>query len=222
MNGFISSSDESYTLDENLNKGTYRLLDEYKQSINPNNVVFKEDIPNYSEHEKKDIYNNKRRGIRRSEKLNKSLNNERFYTHVTDYNKEMFDRKYFRFEKKWVNKKYYGVSKEQNGRIRDIDIKKIKFRSYKFLVAVIFLFFLFGIGYPILQGLEKLKTLRAYLLSILGYFMNDPSPAQHLVLSIFFGALIIILAIIIIITIPKILINNEKCNKFKFMNVQKE
>ncbi|SBS99063.1 Plasmodium exported protein (Pm-fam-a like), unknown function [Plasmodium malariae] len=220
---FIGSSDESCTLDIYLNKRIYRLLDEYKLGKCSNSVVLKEDIPNYRECKKKDISNNnKKDGILKRKQPNKSLNNWRFYTQVPAYNKQMSDRNYFYFKKQWVNKNDSKFFQEKNSKIRDIDIKKIKFRSYGFGVAVLLLFFLFGIGYPILQGLDLLKPLQTKLLGLLTLFSLDPTPIQYFICSIFFGVLIIILAIVIITTIPKILINNEKYKKFKLMYLQKE
>ncbi|SBT86048.1 fam-m protein [Plasmodium malariae] len=221
MNGFIKSSDASYTLGRVLKKRTYRLLAEYKEGKGSNIVELK-DIPNYKECKNKDKSNNKKGEIRKNGKPNKSLSKKRFYIKLTDYNDGMPDRKYFNFEKKWIRKKDYEIFQEQNKRISDKNFKKIKFRSYGFAVAVFFLFFLFGIGFPILQGLELLEPLQKQLLGILSEIIGDPTVVQHFICSIFYGVLIIILAIIIIITIPKILINNEKYKKFKLMNVQKE
>ncbi|SCP03073.1 fam-m protein [Plasmodium malariae] len=222
MNGFIKSSDESYTLGRVLKKRTYRLLAEYKENKGSNIVVLK-DMPNYKECKNKDKSNNKKGGILKNGKPNKSLSKKRFYIKLTDYNDGMSDRKYFNFEKKWIRKKDYEIFQEQNKRISDKNFKKIKFRSYGFAVAVFFLFFLFGIGFPILQGLGYLRTLKIHFLGMIGLITGlDPTAVQDYICSIFFGVLIIILAIVIITTIPKILINNEEYKKFKLMNVQKE
>ncbi|KAI4841152.1 hypothetical protein MKS88_000387 [Plasmodium brasilianum] len=221
MNGFIKSSDESYTLGRVLKKRTYRLLAEYKEGKGSNIVVLK-DMPNYKECKNKDKSNNKKGGILKNGKPNKSLSKKRFYIKLTDYNDGMYDKKYLNFEKKWIRKNDYEIFQEQNKRISDKNLKKIKFRSYGFAVAVFFLFFLFGIGFPILQGLELLKPLQTQLLGLLTIFSFNPTAVQDYICSIFYGVLIIILAIVIITTIPKILINNEEYKKFKLMNVQKE
>ncbi|SBT00889.1 Plasmodium exported protein (Pm-fam-a like), unknown function [Plasmodium malariae] len=241
MNGFIKSSDESYTLGRVLKKRTYRLLAEYKEGKGSNIVELK-DMPNYKECKNKDKSNNKKGEIRKNGKPNKSLSKKRFYIKLTDYNDGIPDRKYFNFEKKWIRKKDYEIFQEQNKRISDKNFKKIKFRSYGFAVAVFFLFFLFGIGFPVLQGLELLEPLQKQLLGILSEIIGlelleplqkqllgilseiigDPTVVQHFICSIFYGVLIIILAIVIITTIPKILINNEEYKKFKLMNVKKE
>ncbi|SBT01239.1 Plasmodium exported protein (Pm-fam-a like), unknown function [Plasmodium malariae] len=223
MHGFISSEDESFTTGRNLCKSINRLLTEYKQGECSNIVILKEDIPNYKHCEKEDQSNIKKEEIRKSEITNNSLNKELFYTQVTDCSKGMFDRKYFHFEKKWVDKNDYEVFQEQNRRTRDTDFKKIKFRSYAFVVVFFFLFFLFGIGYPILQGFGHLRNLQNNLSGILAMIMKEKTALlEPFVCSIFFGVLIIILAIIIIITIPKILINNEKYNKLKLIDTQKK
>ncbi|SBS92638.1 Plasmodium exported protein (Pm-fam-a like), unknown function [Plasmodium malariae] len=214
----IKSLDECYTLGRILNKRTHRLLAEYKKDKSSDILVLKEDIPNYREFEKKDISYCIKGEIRKIEKSNKPLHKERFYTQVTDDNKGIIDKKYFHFEKKWVNKKDYGILRDKSRKISENDLKKIKFRSYGFIVTLFSIFFLFGIVYPVLEGLNMLKELKNNLLGILGNIIGDPTAVQHYICSIFFGVLISILAIIIIITIPKILINNEKYKKFKLMD----
>ncbi|SBS95499.1 PIR Superfamily Protein [Plasmodium malariae] len=215
----IKSSNEIYNFSRNLIRRNYRLLAEYKLDKCSNVVVLKEDRPNYTEYKKKYISNNIKGGIRTSDESNKSLNNERRYKQVTGCNKETLDRIYYRFKNKWVNKKDYEISQKQNRRICNINLRKIKFRSYGFAFAIFSLFFSFGIGFPILQALELLGPLEKNILGIVGYLI-DPTSIKDYISLIFFGVLIIILAITIMITIPKILINNEKYEKIKLMDIQ--
>ncbi|KAI4836218.1 hypothetical protein MKS88_004006 [Plasmodium brasilianum] len=89
---------------------------------------------------------------------NKSLlNKAQYYTEVIDYNNGMFDGKHFFFKKKRIKKKDYDHIHERNRKICDISLRKIRFRKYGIGVAIFFIFFLLGIGVPVLSSLPSLK-----------------------------------------------------------------
>ncbi|SBT00482.1 Plasmodium exported protein (Pm-fam-a like), unknown function [Plasmodium malariae] len=170
--------------------------------MSSNILGLKEDIAFNGEHDNK-----------KNKKLNRrSLNNARYYTEIIDYNNGMFDGKHFHFEKKWITKKDYDNIVERNRRICDIALQKKKFRSYGFGVTLFFLLFVLGVGLPILDGLKYLES----VLSPMKTLLQNVSAEKYTFL-ISFGILIIILAVLIIIIIPRILRNNEKYKKIKLM-----
>ncbi|SBS94728.1 Plasmodium exported protein (Pm-fam-a like), unknown function, partial [Plasmodium malariae] len=193
----------------------YRLLAKCKEKKGSNIVELNEDMANNVKCEKYSLYNNEKALTKKKKKSNRyPLNKAQYYTEVTDYNNGIFDGKYFHFEKKLIKKKDYDSFLEEKRRIRDITLKKIKFRSYGFGIVIFFLFFLFGIGLPILHGLEYLKNVLSPLETLLGS-AGDQAKKYSFLIS--FGILIIILSIIILVSIPKILKNNEKYKKIKYM-----
>ncbi|SBS96772.1 Plasmodium exported protein (Pm-fam-a like), unknown function [Plasmodium malariae] len=213
-------------LEDNLNLirkleiRNYRLLAEYKKKKDLNIVSLNEDIADNRECEKKAIYNNENVFTKEKKQSNRCpLSKAQYYTEVTDYNNGIFDGKYFHFEKKWIKKKDYDSFLEKNRRIRDIKLKKIKFRSYGFGVFIIFLFFLFGIGLPILKGLDYLKDVLTPLDNLLQSVGGGVEKYSFLIL---FDIVIIILSVIISVSIPKILRNNEKYKKIKYMTERNE
>ncbi|SBS91556.1 Plasmodium exported protein (Pm-fam-a like), unknown function [Plasmodium malariae] len=214
---------------------SYRLLTKYKHHEVSNIIHLRKNIKYDKKYDKKDISNNEKLAKAKNKQSNRSLlNKAEYYTEVIDYNNGMFDGKHFHFEKKWIKKKDYDDLVEKNRRIRDIYLKKRKFRSYAFGIAIYFLFFLFGIGIPILKGLESSSILKdkgpfALIWKIIEPMLNLAEPKEKAAQAakaagfayfylITFGVLIIILAAILLITIPKILRNNEKYTKIKLMN----
>ncbi|SBT00640.1 Plasmodium exported protein (Pm-fam-a like), unknown function, partial [Plasmodium malariae] len=199
-------------------------LAKYKEYKNYNDVGLKNNRQNKWEHQEKNIYNNKKCGKGKNKQSNRSLlNKEQYYTEFMDYNNGMFDGKHFHFEKKWIKKKDYDNFLEKNRRIRDITLKKIKFRKYRYGFPMLFLFFLLGIGLPILCGFElpegSFKTIIDELYKKIKAGINSLIDLQdgHIYL-ILFCIFIVIFSIILIIAIPKILKNNEKYQKIKLMN----
>ncbi|KAI4838049.1 hypothetical protein MKS88_003472 [Plasmodium brasilianum] len=192
----------------------YRLLAKCKKKKDLNIVSLNEDIADNEECEKKTTYNNENVFTKLKKPSIYPLNKAQYYTEVMNYNNGIFDGKYFHFEKKWIKKKDYDNFLENNKRIRDIKLKKIKFRSYGFGIVIFFLFFLFGIGLPILHGLEYLKDVLSPLEGVLESAEGEAKKYSFLIL---FGILIIILSIMILVAIPKILKNNEKYKKIKYM-----
>ncbi|SBT87035.1 fam-m protein [Plasmodium malariae] len=191
----------------------YRLLSKYKQNKD-SDMLGLNDIPINGKPNKGKIKHSTR----------SSLNKAQYYTEVIDYINGMFDGKHFHFEKKLIKKKDYDDFLEEKRRTRDIALKKIKFRNYGFGAFIFFHFIVLGIGLPILQGFNKLKDAGDWLKTSLnlsniweaveGYL----GEAKYYFFLICFGAIIAILAIIIIISIPKILSNNEKYKRIKYMN----
>ncbi|SBT85986.1 fam-m protein [Plasmodium malariae] len=179
-----------------------RSLAKHKQEMCSNILSLEEDIPICAE---KDNRKNKKSHRR-------SLNNGRYYTEIIDYNNGMFDGKHFHFEKKWITKKDYDNIVERNRRICDIALQKTKFRSYGFGVTLFFLLFVLGVGLPILHVLKYLDSVLSPMKSLL-----SKVGADSYTFLISFGILIIILAVLIIIIIPRILRNNEKYKKIKLM-----
>ncbi|SBT85808.1 fam-m protein [Plasmodium malariae] len=204
--------DEYYNNGRKIYIRNSRLLAKPKQELNLNVLSLKKDKPISAKREKG---NNKK-----SNRI--SLNNARYYTEVVDYNNSMFDGKHFHFEKKWIRKKDYDTFVEKNSRVADIALKKIKFRNYSFGVVIFILFFLLGIGLPILKGLEASKEFGKNLGFMKTFWEYIDTAFKQIGVNqdsygIFFSIVIIVLGVILIIAIPKILRNNEKYKKIKLM-----
>ncbi|KAI4841580.1 uncharacterized protein MKS88_000173 [Plasmodium brasilianum] len=206
---------DNLKVNRKLDIRNYRLLAKCKKKKDLNIVSLNEDIADNGECEKKTTYNNENVFTKLKKQSNiYPLNKAQYYTEVVDYNNGIFDGKYFHFEKKWIKKKDYDSFLEKKRRLKDIKLKKIKFRSYGFGVIILFLFFLFGIGLPILHGLEYLENVLSPMNSLLQLAVDQEKKYSFL---ISFGILIIILSIMILVSIPKILKNNEKYKKIKYM-----
>ncbi|KAI4839916.1 fam-m protein [Plasmodium brasilianum] len=222
MNTYNKSINQCYKLGRKLDTRNYRLLAKCKKNKNSNMVWLKEDIPNIVEYEKNDMSNNEKWAKGRKGQSDRSiLNKAQYFIEVVDYNNGMFDGKHFHFEKKWIKKKDFDNFIEKNKRIRDIALKKIKFRNYGYGVVIFFLFLLVGIGLPLLQGKGWVIYNGKTALSGFDWVKGIASKlggAQHYFFLISFSVLIIILAIIIIRVIPKILRNNEKYKRIKYMS----
>ncbi|SBS96729.1 Plasmodium exported protein (Pm-fam-a like), unknown function [Plasmodium malariae] len=208
-----------------LNKRLYtincRLLAKYKQDKDSNIIALK-DISNNVEWGKRNICNNEKGNKGKNKQSNRSLlNKAEYYTDVIDYNNGMFDGKHFHFEKKWIKKRNYDDFLAKKRRIHDIALKKIKFRSYGFGITIFSIFFLLGIGLPILKALSSYNDLKdkvSFLINVFNYIeMPFSYIAEGNEFGLFYSLLIIILAVIIIIALPKILRNNEKYRKIKLM-----
>ncbi|SBT85472.1 fam-m protein [Plasmodium malariae] len=221
FNKFVGENFMKYRI---LDKRNYRLLAKCKEDKDSNNIYLNEFFQNNDKKENKFITNNKKRNKEKNTKSNKSLlNKAQYYTEVIDYNNGIFDGKHFHFEKKLIRKKDYDAFLEKKRRIRDISLKKIKFKSYRIGSAIFLLFFLLGIGLPILQGFELLKKAGEAIKKL--PHMDDVwtaietclGPAKYHFFLIAFSTIIIILVVILVIVIPKILGNNEKYNRIKAM-----
>ncbi|SBT01570.1 Plasmodium exported protein (Pm-fam-a like), unknown function [Plasmodium malariae] len=229
--GFSEYTNENCYLDKISDTRNYRLLVKYNLD-NSNKVCLKEKFRNNGVNEKKDIYNNKK-GTKKKNKYSSRnlLNKEKFYTEVIDYNNGMFDGKHFHFEKKWIKKRNYDDFVEKKRRICDISLKKIKFRSYGFGIVLFFFFFLFGIGIPLSPSFLSLlyATAQEFKSSALGQFcMNvlkklsiniKDLPYLFIVLFVVF---MVMLSVMLIISVYKILRNNEKYNKINLMKEYNE
>ncbi|SBS97540.1 Plasmodium exported protein (Pm-fam-a like), unknown function [Plasmodium malariae] len=205
-------------VDKGLDKRNYRSLAKYKPD-NSNDLYLKGNFQNNEVNKKKDIHSNEKVEKGKSKLSNRSLlNKSQYYTEVIDYNKAIFDGKHFHFEKKWINKKDYDNFLDKKRRICYINLKKIKFRSYRYGVALFLIFLMLGVGYIIgdIYGVVKDagEGIRIKLSSIISISESlDPYTC-----TILYGIDIIIFSILIIIAIPKILRNKEKYNKIKLMN----
>ncbi|KAI4838052.1 hypothetical protein MKS88_003475 [Plasmodium brasilianum] len=225
VNKFTESFSVNSKIRRILDARIHRLLAKYKQNRDSYIVELKDVMPNRAEYEKKNISNNKEGTKRKNKEYYKSsLNKAQFYTEVMDYNNGMFDGKHFHFEKKFIRKKDYDDFLQKSRRLHDIDLKKIKFRSYSFGVIIFILFCLLGIGLPILRALDMGKkpifeSFSSLWNLIKGYLGQQ---IECLGVEYFYGILfsfcILVLAVIIIITIPKILRNNEKYKKIKLLS----
>ncbi|SBT01788.1 Plasmodium exported protein (Pm-fam-a like), unknown function, partial [Plasmodium malariae] len=205
-----------------LDKRNYRLLAKCKKDNDSNNIYLNEFFPNIDKKKNKYITNNKNWNKEKNTKSNKPLlNKAQYYTEVIDYNNGIFDGKHFHFEKKLIRKKDYDAFLEKKRRIRDISLKKIKFKSYRFGSAILLLFFFLGIVLPILQGLELLKKAGDEIKklpnmeSVWSAIEGCLGPAKYHFFLIAFSTIIFILVVILVIVIPKILRNNEKYNRIK-------
>ncbi|SBT01785.1 Plasmodium exported protein (Pm-fam-a like), unknown function, partial [Plasmodium malariae] len=216
---FNKISDVNYNLVQKLDIKNYRLLAKYKQSKDSNSASLKDDIPNNRGYTQRDIFNNEEDTLKHKKSNRSLLNKAQYYTEVINHNKGMFDGKHFHFEKKWIKKKDYDYFLEQNRRIGDIGLKKIKFRNYTFGVAILFLFFVLGIGYPILQELGYLKNAAEKIMQSIknAFELTKDIQVPSYTYTLLFSILLFILAIIIVVGITKILINNEKYKKIKLM-----
>ncbi|SBS96561.1 Plasmodium exported protein (Pm-fam-a like), unknown function [Plasmodium malariae] len=216
--------DEEYTLGKKLDIKTFRLLAKCKQNKDSNILGLKQNMQNNTKCKKKDKAINERGDKDKNKKSNKSsLNKAQYYTEVIDYNSGMFDGKHFHFEKKWIRKKDYDHFIQKNRRIIDINLKKIKFRNYGFGVALFFLFFLLGIGIPILPAINSLNEAWKSLDSSTSWkewkvaIDNFVKSLGDYAFIILFTVFIVILSLILIIAIYRILRNNEKYTKMKLL-----
>ncbi|SCN12510.1 fam-m protein [Plasmodium malariae] len=228
---FNRSVNEKLDFDHKFGTINHRLLGKHKQYMSSNNIGLKDDMSNYGEWKKRNLSNNEKGSKEIKKQANRSiLDKAQYYTEVLDYNNGMFDGKYFHFEKKWIKKKDYDAFLEKNRRIQNIALKKIKFRSYGCGITIIFFFFLLGIGLPILRVYESVKealftpfkTCWEFIYTTLG--LGGVAEAQAVIPGVehFFLAtfviITIILAVLIILIIPKILRNNEKYKKIKYIS----
>ncbi|SBS97490.1 Plasmodium exported protein (Pm-fam-a like), unknown function [Plasmodium malariae] len=224
--------------DKMLDRRNHRLLAKHKQDKESNIGRPKGWQRNYEEYQKQDISYNEKRVKDKNKQSNRSLlNKEEYYTEVVDNNNGMFDGKYFHFEKKLIKNKDYNHFLEKKRRICDIDLEKLKFRSYGFGVAIFFLFLLSGIGLPVLRAYELVKDSSFTPFKICWEFIYStlnletiipkgtpvargtaaPIPGVEYFYLVIFVVLIISLGILLIVAIPKILRNNEKYKKIKSM-----
>ncbi|KAI4840243.1 hypothetical protein MKS88_001601 [Plasmodium brasilianum] len=245
VNTSINFLNENYNLAGKLSKSNYRLLGKYKHDKDSSIVTLKEDTLNNRVRTKNHIYNDKKETKGKHKQSNRILlNKAQYYTEFIDYNNGMFDGKHFHFERKFMKKKDYDNFVEKKKRTRDIALKKIKFRSYGFGIATFLIFFLLGFGLPISYGYEMVKDATftpfkscwEFIYNNLGLkqiieaiksLVNQESgggalsqagvPGVEYFYIGIFCLLIIVLAIILIVTIPKILRNNEKYKKIKYM-----
>ncbi|KAI4841346.1 hypothetical protein MKS88_000587 [Plasmodium brasilianum] len=220
------SLNENYAFDRKSDTRNYRLLAKYKQDRNSNNLELKDNISNNGEYKSINLSNNRKWDKRKKEQFNRSLlNKSQYYTEVIDYDNGMFDGKHFHFEKKWIKKKDYDHFFEKKRRIGNIALNKIKFKNYGFGVAIFFIFFLLGIGLPILRGfhLSSLSTssqesgsnIDTVILEFLKGTLGLQNEAHAYILL--YAVTFIMLAVLIIIGIYKILRNNEKYQKIKLI-----
>ncbi|SCP02950.1 fam-m protein [Plasmodium malariae] len=205
---------ENWVPCKRLNTRSYRLLAKYKKNKDSNILDLKEDKPFNGE-----INKGKNRQSNRT-----LLNKAQYYTEVIDYENGMFDGKYFHFEKKLINKNDYDDLLEKKRRICDIDLKKIKFRKYRYGAFITFIFFLFAFGLPILQHFKYLKTAgdeiktALNLQTVWSAVEGILKGAKEYFFLISFGILMVILSVSLLIGLYKLLINNEKYNKIKLMS----
>ncbi|SCN11985.1 fam-m protein [Plasmodium malariae] len=211
-------------MSKSLDTRNYRLLTKYNQDKDSNNIYLNERFPINGANENKDIYNNKLWYIDKNKKCNKNmLNKAQYYTEVVDYNNGIFDGKHFHFEKRLIKKKDYDHFLEKQRRIQNIALKKIKLRNYRFIGTILLLFFLLGIGLPILQGFKLLQSAGdsikelSWVKSLWSVVESWLDNAKYHFFIISYGIIIFILFVILLITLPKILRNNEKYNKLKLM-----
>ncbi|KAI4840236.1 hypothetical protein MKS88_001594 [Plasmodium brasilianum] len=215
FNKFI---DKNYNFSKKLDTRNYRLLSKYNEDKDSNNLWLKGKLPNNEVIGQK-ITSNNEVGTNRqnNQSLKCLLNKAQYYTEVIDYNNGMFDGKHFHFQKKWVKKKDFDTFFEKKKRIGDISLKKIKFRSYKFGISIIIVFFLLGIGLPVSKAfrLSNSGGIDNYILSFLSNTLYLGSNENAYILL--FAVTFIMLAVLIIIAIYKILRNNEKYQKITLM-----
>ncbi|SBS99960.1 Plasmodium exported protein (Pm-fam-a like), unknown function [Plasmodium malariae] len=210
-----------------LDTRTYRSLTKNKLEKESNIAGVKEGKSIYKEFEKKEIFNNEKESKVKSKLSNRRLlNKAQYYTEIIDYNNGIFDGKHFHFQKKWIKKKYYDDFLEKKRRIHDIALKKIKFKNYGFGVAILFIFFLFGLGLPTLNILSALdiiqngvyeNTLMHKIWIFIEGCINGIGLNKDNIYLVSFSIFLVFLAIVVIIVFTKILRNNEKYNKTKLM-----
>ncbi|KAI4841023.1 hypothetical protein MKS88_000791 [Plasmodium brasilianum] len=146
---------------------------------------------------RKNISNNERETKGKKKKSDRiSLNKVLYYTEVTAYDNGM--------------------------RIRDIALKKIKFRSYKFGVTLYLYFLLLGIGLPTFFGskfTEDTSGLEQYqiITQLIKKIKHLTGLSEGNTFLVFFSIVMLILSIIHIIALYKILRNNEKYKKINLI-----
>ncbi|SBT86396.1 fam-m protein [Plasmodium malariae] len=219
------------SINYNCNVGTKlasrarRLLAKYKQNKNSYITGLNENISrNDGVYEKKNMYNKKKRNVEEKKQYNRSLLNKgQYYTEIVDYNNGMFDGKHFHFEKKLIKKIDYDNFLERKRRINDILLKKIKFKNYRNIVAIFFIFSLFAVAIDIIPRLRPLhKAFKSSnegdILKYIYDFVNEwgDSVNKYIYITLY-CVLMLILIIILVMGICKILRNNEKYNKIKLM-----
>ncbi|SCN12539.1 fam-m protein [Plasmodium malariae] len=217
--------DENCYFHRKLDIRNYRLLGKYKQDKDSTNVCLNEHSSNNKRNQKRDISNNKNDAyIKYKQSIKDLLNKEQYYTEIVDHNSSMFDGKHFHFQRRWIKKKDYDEFLGKNRKICDIALKKIKFKSYGFVVVLFFIFFLLGIGIPGLYGIESLNVSWNDIksLDIWKYFKEPienmvPDVIKPYINIISFSVLMIILSFILIVVIYKTLRNNEKYQQIKLM-----
>ncbi|KAI4841413.1 fam-m protein [Plasmodium brasilianum] len=210
-----------------LDTRSYRSLTKNKLEKESNIAGVKKRKSIYKEFEKKEIFNNEKESKARNKLSNgRLLNKAQYYTEIIDYNNGMFDGKHFHFQKKWIKKKYYDDFLEKKRRIRDITLKKIKFKNYGFVVAILFIFFLFGLGLPTLNILCSLNiiengmykdSLTHNIWEFIEGYINGIGLNKYNIYLVSLSILLVLLAIVVIIVLTRILRNNEKYNKTKLM-----
>ncbi|SBS91573.1 Plasmodium exported protein (Pm-fam-a like), unknown function [Plasmodium malariae] len=220
------SLNENCGFDRKSDTRNYRLLAKYKQDRNSNNLELKDNISNNGEYKSINLSNNRKWDKRKKEQFNRSLlNKSQYYTEVIDYDNGMFDGKHFHFEKKWIKKRCYDDFLKKQRIIGDLVLKKIKFKNYGLGVAIFFIFFVLGIGIPILRGFQSSPVstqpatgdgnidvvITTFLKSILGLKTDGQ------VYVLLYAVAFIMLAILVMVAIYKILRNNEKYQKIKLM-----
>ncbi|KAI4839829.1 fam-m protein [Plasmodium brasilianum] len=218
--------DGIYNVDSKLVERAYRLLGKHKQKKRLNVVCIKEELPNNEGFEKKDISNHDDVAIRKKKRLNgSSLDKSKLYTEVIDYDSGMFDGKHYHYEKKWINKKDYDNILKRKRRINFMTLCKMKYKGYGLVVAIFLFLLLFGIGLPILEFSGVKETIRKSLISAawwspMKYFGNKLASllTDFILDNIFilsYVVSIVMIAIVIVILVPRILRNNEKYKKIK-------
>ncbi|SBS96578.1 Plasmodium exported protein (Pm-fam-a like), unknown function [Plasmodium malariae] len=195
----------------------------------PNVVSLKEKFPNNEDIGYNSISNNSKKDNRKNNQLSRTLlNKAQYYTEVIDYNNGMFDGKHFHFEKKWIKKKDYDNFLEKKRRTCDIALKNIKFKNYGYIVVMFLIFSLSAIGIDVLPRLKSLNDAWKILddSNILKSLYDvvdgwDKTVKISIYLTLF-SVLILILIIVFVIGICKVLRNNEKYNKLKFISEENE
>ncbi|SBT87647.1 fam-m protein [Plasmodium malariae] len=224
---FNKFADAKYNHGRNLDTITFRLLARYKQDKDSHILGLKQNKSNNNEHEKYDITINEKGNKGKNKKSDKSsLNKAQYYMEVIDYNNGMFDGKHFHFEKKWIKKKDYDNFLERNRRVCDISLRKIRFRKYGIGVAMFVIFSLFAAAIDVLprlkylkKTLEKLET-DNILKTLYEYVKTWDTTLKTSIYLTLYGALMLILIIVLVIGICRVLANNEKYNKIKLMSEQ--
>ncbi|SBT85799.1 fam-m protein [Plasmodium malariae] len=223
LSTFNKSINKNYKPSKKLDTRSYRILRKYKKENNSNNVFLKKMFVNNGENNEGDISNNEKCRKGKNKQSNRSLlNKAQYYTEIIDYNNGTFDGKHFHFQKKWIKKKDHDDFLEKNRRICDITLKKIKFRKYRFGVAIFIIFLFLGIGLAILPKLPFMESVWTSMDNLLPNALKEAiETAQKYVNNylylILYTALFVILSIILIIGIYKMLRNNEKYNKIKLI-----
>ncbi|SBT85451.1 fam-m protein [Plasmodium malariae] len=219
--------DEKYFVDSKLVGRACRLLGKHKHEKR-SNVVWIKELPNNGEFKKKVISNHDDMDIRKRKQSNRrSLDKTELYTEVIDYDSGMFDGKHYHYEKKWINKKDYDNILKRKRRINFVTLSKMKYKGYGLVVAIFLFLLLFGIGLPILEFSGVKETIGKSLSSAtwwspmkdFGNMLSSFLPEVILdnIFIISYVVSIIMLAIVLVVLIPRILGNNEKYKKIKLM-----